>query len=186
MRMRAGPANPDRDAQHRGQDAAWFRPKYECWIAVPTCPFTFDLFDLRPVAMITGRITFYRPLPRQRAGLHNLARDYPIKMYMWRHGACGKGFFIHILLNSRPKFAKSSIYEPEKFSRIHNSVVLQKQERAASSQGFMYHAQYFRKKHGRLLLSLSRKLSDGKRQVWWTELKLHEVVLYACLIRWHV
>ena len=49
------------DAQRRGQDAAWFRPKYKCWIAVPTCPFTFDLFDLRPFAMITGRITFLRP-----------------------------------------------------------------------------------------------------------------------------
>ena len=32
-----------------------------CWIAVPTCPVTFDLIDLRPVAMITGRITFLRP-----------------------------------------------------------------------------------------------------------------------------
>ena len=55
MRMRAGPGKswPRR--------AAWFRPKYERWIAVPTCPFTFDLFDLRPVAMITGRITFLRP-----------------------------------------------------------------------------------------------------------------------------
>ena len=31
------------------------------WIAVPTCLFTFDLFYLRPVAMITGRITFLRP-----------------------------------------------------------------------------------------------------------------------------
>ena len=54
-------ANPDRGAQRRGQGAAWFRPKYECWIVVPTCPFTFDLFDLRPVAMITGGITFLRP-----------------------------------------------------------------------------------------------------------------------------
>ena len=54
-------ANPDRGAQRRGQGAAWFRPIYECWIAVPTCPFTFDLFDLRPVAMITGGIAFLRP-----------------------------------------------------------------------------------------------------------------------------
>ena len=54
-------ANPDRGAQRRGQNAAWFRPKYECWIAIPTCPFTFDLFDLRRVAMMTGRITFLRP-----------------------------------------------------------------------------------------------------------------------------
>ena len=54
-------ANPDWGAQRRGQNAAWFRPKYECWIAVPTCPFTFDLCDLRPVAMIIGRITFLRP-----------------------------------------------------------------------------------------------------------------------------
>ena len=54
-------ANPDRGAQGWGQDAGWFRLKYECWIVVPTCPFTFDLFDLRPVAVITGLITFLRP-----------------------------------------------------------------------------------------------------------------------------
>ena len=62
MRMRAGPGKiltEARSAEVRVQ--AWFRPKYECWIAVPTCPFTFDLFDLWPVAMITGRITFLRP-----------------------------------------------------------------------------------------------------------------------------
>ena len=32
-------ANPDWDAQHRDQDAAWFRPKYKCWIALTTYPF---------------------------------------------------------------------------------------------------------------------------------------------------
>ena len=53
--------NPDRGTQRRGQEAAWFRPKYGCWIAVSTCPFPSDLFDLRPVAMITGRIHFLRP-----------------------------------------------------------------------------------------------------------------------------
>ena len=67
--------------QRRGQGAAWFRPKYECWIAVPTCSFTFDLFDLRPVAMITGRITFLQPAAMAMGRTAQSARDSLIKMY---------------------------------------------------------------------------------------------------------
>ena len=86
-------ANPDRGAQRRGQGAAWFRPKYECWIAVPTCPFTFDLFDLRPVAMITGRITFLRPAATatgrtaQSCTRFSDQNVYVTSRSMWEHSA---------------------------------------------------------------------------------------------------
>ena len=76
-------ANPDRGAQRRGQGAAWFRPKYECWIAVPTCPFTFDLFDNGPYHFSTAHCQGNRP---DCTILHAIL----LKMYTWRHGAYGK------------------------------------------------------------------------------------------------